>query len=107
MPNDITSNPMFFDSVTSADEIETLKGMHYIEKVEWVADDEDATNNIAADDVFKVTDTKGTIWYSKLATYDGDDYGSGKLSPPDGVVGIKITRLDGGVVRIQKSPVQR
>ena len=101
MANSITTNPMVFDGVTSGAENEALNKMHYVTKVEWVAK---TGFTISATNAFVVTNNAGVDCYSKYATYDGDDYGSGKLDPPDPVVGLKVTVFGGGIIKIWKSP---
>ena len=104
--NDITVNPMFFDTVTSEAENKALEGMQYVVQVDWV-NNWASTKDIAADDSFQVTNAAGVDQYSKTAAYAGDDYGSRKIEPPDPILGLKIMKLGGGVIKIRKSPVQR
>lgn len=103
MANSITTNPMVFDEVTSGAENEALNKMHYVTKAEWLAK---TGKTISATNAFVVTNYAGVDCYSKYATYDGDDYNSGKLDPPDPVLGIKVTVLGGGIVKIWRKPEQ-
>lgn len=104
MPNLLTTNPMRFDGVTTDAENVQLLGMKYIEKVEWTGHSGRA---LSATHSMEVTDTAGIVKYEKYAAYDGDDYGSGKLSPPDVINGIKVTRLGGGILRVWLTPLNR
>jgi hypothetical protein len=106
MGNIITSNPMFFDEVTSSVENELLNKMSYVERVEWVSNEAGA-KDIAADDDMLVTNYAGNDLYSKRAEFAGDDYTTGKINPPDPVLGIKILKLDGGIMKIWLSPFNR
>ena len=103
MANRINTNPMVFDSVTSAVENEKLSGMHYITRAEWVGNEVSGRDIAAADDML-VTNAAGVDCYSKRAISDGDDYTTGKMNPPDVVVGVIVAKLDGGVLKIWKSP---
>lgn len=104
MSNIITTNPMRFDGVTTDAENAQLAGSKYIEKVEWTGNSGRA---LSATHSMEVTDANSVIKYEKYAAYDGDDYGSGRLNPPDVLNGIKVTKLGGGILRIWLTPLSR
>ena len=104
MPNKINTNPMRFDGVTTDAENAQLTGAKYIEKVEWTSHSGRA---LSATHSMEVTDAAGVVKYEKYAAYAGDDYGSGRLTPPDILNGIKVTVLGGGILRIWLTPLSR
>ena len=74
-------------------------GQQYITMIAWV-EDETSNKDIAADDDFLLSDSKGNRIIGKRAAFAGDDLGIVVGYPGLPVDGITVTALNGGVVYV-------
>ena len=91
MANNTTMNPFYFDSSTSA----TATGPMRIKSILWTGIA--ATNDIAAGDEFKITDTAGRVLANKIAVAAGDDLYLYFGDKGARVTGINVATLVGGI----------
>jgi len=96
MANDTGNNPLYFDSTTNA----SKTGLLFIKSITWTSD-QSTNRDIAENDDFLASDSKGARIIGKRAEAAGDDlhidYGEkGKVSN-----GITITTMDGGVCYVE------
>lgn len=94
MANDVNGNPLYFDEAGSK------TGLLFIKSISWTSN-EGAGLDIAADDDFLVSDSKGRVIIGKRAEAAGDDLhiDYGEKGKP--VNGVTVTTINGGVCFIE------
>jgi len=90
MANDLTVNPLYFDTTGS------VTGLQRIVAILWQSHSSTG-NDIAADDDIQITDTKGAVLCAKRAEAVYDDLVLVFGYPGFVANGIKVTALDGGI----------
>ena len=96
MATTTTDHPYKYTDTAAA--VLATTGQQRITMIAWV-EDQTSGKDIAADDDFLLSDSKGNRIIGKRAAFAGDDLG---ITPavPLVVDGITVTTLDGGVVYV-------